>query len=118
MSESDRVGKVGAIEIGVGESNEPTQTEILNVTAPIEVEYQNDVTAANHIVQHNKTDYIGARINAYRQGSIDIDDTLELVMEYVLATASKNVEVTQKYESILTGIFEKREAIKREFPKD
>lgn len=124
IQDSDKAGKVGAVEVDdeievVSEtqpSPQNTQTETqetqIEVT-PTEVEVENKATLTSELT----TDYIGKRITAYRQNSLDIEDTLEVIMEYILSMAAKDTAGIQKYEPILVDIFQRRQSIKQQFPK-
>lgn len=128
---SDQTGKVGAIEVADEDVGVPTEEEKQETSQVEEVPLVETVVVETPVVEETTeveeistpaqsvsgTEYIGKRLTAYRQNSLDLEDIGELVIEYVLSLAGKDMEVTQKYETILSEIFQKRQAIKQQFPK-
>lgn len=98
-------------EVSVEQKQETPQTEesVSTIEAPIETGVE--------ITSVGETDYIGKRLMAYRQNSLDMEGIQELVMEYIVALAAEDTEVTTKYKTLLSEVHNKRQSIKQQFPK-
>lgn len=109
-------------EVQVEKKEETSQAEesvsISEATAEIiEVQVTEEVAPETTPIVQSETDYIGKRLVAYRQNSLDLEDIQELVMEYIVAVAADDVEVVAKYKALLNEIHSKRQQIKQQFPK-
>ena len=108
-------------EVPVEQKQETPQTEesVSTIEATVEtvIEAPTETGVETTSVTESETDYIGKRLMAYRQNSLDMEDIQELVMEYIVALAAEDTEVTTKYKTLLSEVHNKRQSIKQQFPK-
>lgn len=108
-------------EIPVEQKQETPQTDesVSTIEATVEtvIETPTETGVETTSVVESETDYIGKRLMAYRQNSLDMEDIQELVMEYIAAFAAEDIQVAAKYKTLLSEVHNKRQSIKQQFPK-
>lgn len=106
-------------EVSVEQKQETPQTEesVSTIEATVETVIEAPIETGVEITSVGETDYIGKRLMAYRQNSLDMEDIQELVMEYIVALAAEDIQVAAKYKTLLSAVHNKRQSIKQQFPK-